>query len=371
MTSSGISYIVKKDPQGAMIVTLAFMAKLEDGEPNVEYRPVALDDQKTRYLFEHNQGGGWSSSATFPGIVLAHYGFRLDPEQLPFDRVRRLGIEVVPAEVTRAAEAAKSVRAFQEAREAGIELLPRAEVGKPFEFTLTDSQGRALNSAALKGKVVLIDVWASWRSPCMGKMAEVKTLYDRRRRDGFEVVGVNFEDDRATTERLVKALGLPWPEVFVPDDDRTRRLWTDGPGLRGTPRLFLIDREGILRWSGGPEELEKRITDLLDAPRRSGRHSHCQCVLTARSVKNAIRSRTAASPRAPVRPTGMIEFALGRICSISWRGINVAWALVSVTRIASGPSARTTPTTTWPFLVATEYEAKSGSIAALGAAMAR
>ena len=58
---------------------------------------------------------------------------------------------------------------------------------------------------------------------------------------------MNFEDNRATTERLVKALALPWPQVQVPDDDRTRRLWTDGPGLRGSPRLFLIDREGILR----------------------------------------------------------------------------------------------------------------------------
>ena len=146
--------------------------------------------------------------------------------------------------------------------------MPRADVGKHFEFALTDSQGRALKSTAFKGKVVLIDLWASWRSPCMGKLAEVKTLYDRRRRDGFEVVGVNFEDNRAVTERLIKALGLPWPEVLVPGDARTRRLWTDGPGLRGTPRLFLIDRKGILRWNGGPEELENRINELLDEPRR-------------------------------------------------------------------------------------------------------
>ena len=268
LTSGGISYIAQKDPQGAMVITLAFVAKLEDGQPNVEYRPVALDDQKTRYLFEHNQGGGWSSSATYPGIVLAHYGLRLDPKQLPFDRVRRLGIELVPAEVTRAAEAAKSVGAFQEAHEFGIELLPRAEIGKPFEFSLTDSQGHALHSAALKGKVVLIDIWSSWRTPCMGKMAEVKTLYEGRRRDGFEVVGVNFENNRDMTEQLIKTLGLPWPQVIVSNDARTRRLWTDGPGLRGTPKLFLIDRDGILRWNGGPDELEKRITDLLDAPRR-------------------------------------------------------------------------------------------------------
>jgi hypothetical protein len=43
-------------------------------------------------------------------------------------------------------------------------------------------------------------------------------------------------------------------------------MWADGPGLPGTPRLFLIDRAGLLRWNGGPEGLEKRITDLLDAP---------------------------------------------------------------------------------------------------------
>ena len=265
MTSSGISYAVKKDEQGAMIVTLAFMAKLDGGEPNVEYRPVAMDDQKRRFLLEHNQGGGWSSSATFPGIVLAQYGFRLDPKELPYDQVKNLGIEVVPADVRRAAEAAKSDQAFKEARAAGIDLLPRAEVGKPFEFSLTDTQGRVFRSADLKGKVVLIDLWASWRSPCMGKLAEVKPLYEGRRRDGFTVLGLNLRNDRATVDRLVKTFELTWPQVIVPNDARTRRLWTDGPGLQGTPRLFLIDREGILRWNGGPEGLEKRIAELLDA----------------------------------------------------------------------------------------------------------
>jgi RNA polymerase sigma factor (sigma-70 family) len=265
--SGGISYIVQKDPQGAMIVTLAFVAKLQDGEPNAEYRPVAVDDKKQRYLFEEGDAA-WSTSGTFRGIVLAHGEYRLDPKQLPFDRVRRLGIEVVPVEIRRANEAASSVRAFQEARDAGIELLPRPEVGKPFELNLTDSQGRPLRSDDFKGKVVLIDVWAGWRKPCMGRLADVTALYERRDRDGFEVVGVNFEDSRANTERLVKALSLPWPQVVIPDDDRTRRLWSDGPGLRGTPKLILIDRDGSVRWAGGPDEIEKQITDLLDASRR-------------------------------------------------------------------------------------------------------
>ena len=67
----------------------------------------------------------------------------------------------------------------------------------------------------------------------------------------------------------------------------------------------------------------------------------------------------------------MIEFALGRIWSKSRRGIKTAWALVSVTRIRSASSARTTPTTTCPSLVATEYEVYSASIDALGSAIAR
>ena len=76
----------------------------------------------------------------------------------------------------------------------------------------------------------------------MAKMPRLKALYDRRHADGFEVIGVNFDHNRARAEELVKTLGLPWAEVYVPDDDRTRRLWADGPGISGLPRLFLIDR---------------------------------------------------------------------------------------------------------------------------------
>ena len=88
-------------------------------------------------------------------------------------------------------------------------------------------------------------------------------------------------------------------------------------------------------------------------------------------VRNASRSRTAASPSIAASPTGMIEVPLGRICSSSARRITVERAFVSVTRIALGPSARTRPTTTCPSLVATVNDVKSGSIDALGAAMLR
>ena len=81
-TSGGISYIVRQDAQGAMVVNLAYMAKLDGGEPNVEYRPVAGRQEDPDNASEPDHEGGSSTSTTFPGIVLAHYEFRLDPAAL-------------------------------------------------------------------------------------------------------------------------------------------------------------------------------------------------------------------------------------------------------------------------------------------------
>ena len=265
--SNGISLMTKKDAQGAMIITLANLERLADGEPARKYRPVAFDDKNARYV--PSAQSRWWLERDGP--------FSWDParleripywaaEVLPFDRVQRLGVEVIPAEARQVAREAASVQAFDEARKAGIPLLPRSDVGKPYRFVLTAADGRAPKSDALKGKVILIDCWASWSGPCTEKLPGLKAFYERTHAGGFEVIGLNFDKGRGTAELVVNSLALPWPQVYVDDDDRTRRLWADGPGFPSYPRVLIIDRDGILRWDGGTEELEKRITKLLDAP---------------------------------------------------------------------------------------------------------
>ncbi len=189
--------------------------------------------------------------------------YRLDPTILPFDGVKKLGIEVVPPEARQASEGAASALAMKEARDSRVEILPRPEIGKPYEFSLTDTKGRLIRSAELKGKVVLIDCWAGWCSPCMAKMPGLKAMYERRHVDGFEIIGVNFDPTRARAEELVKTVSMPWALVYVPEDDHTRELWAKGPGITDLPRLFLIDRQGILRWAGGTGELEGHVNLLL------------------------------------------------------------------------------------------------------------
>ena len=259
--TGGISVIIKKDAQGALVVTLA-TSRGQSTEKQSGYTVPSPLTGREPVIISAPDEGGWTGTP-FREIRLAHSEYRLGPQRLPFDRVVRLGIEVVPAAVRRAEKEAEGVLAMKKAREAGIEILPRPELGKPFAFSLTGADGKKFSSSAFKGKVVLIDCWATWCTPCMAKMPDLKALYARHHAEGLEVIGVNFDHDmgRKNTIAIIQKLGLPWPEYFVPDD--RQELWEEATGIRTLPRLLLIDREGILRWDGGPEEMKRRVTNLL------------------------------------------------------------------------------------------------------------
>jgi hypothetical protein len=64
--------------------------------------------------------------------------------------------------------------------------------------------------------------------------------------------------------QAIKRLGLTWPQVFVPADEKARELWHEASGIHGLPRLLLLDRRGILRADCGPGELAGEITKLLE-----------------------------------------------------------------------------------------------------------
>ena len=261
--SGNIQMLLRKDPDGAMHLVLAAASRVRDGEPDLEYRPIALDGDKKRYLFRAGDGGSGSSAAV-RDVMLTQQEYRLDPAALPFERVAALGVEAIPAEVRLAAREAASARALQAAREAGIAFLTRPEVGKPLEYSLKDSQGHVHRPGDLRGRVVLIDCWASWSGSCTEKFPRLKALYERRHGDGFEVIGLNFDAGPGRGERLVRTMGLPWPQVFVPGDEPTRRLWKEGPGLPTFPRTLLIDRRGIQRGDGTTADVhEGRIEALL------------------------------------------------------------------------------------------------------------
>jgi RNA polymerase sigma factor (sigma-70 family) len=234
----GVVYTLAEGKNGEVLIALAHGD--QGGKEGRTYRPVAFDGER--------------------GVSMALYVF--DQRSLPANRLRYLGIEVLTPEGRQAIAA----RALERAKAAGVEVLPPSRLGEPYDFALTTLDGKKVRARDLRGKVVLIDCWSTTCSPCMEKMPNLRSLYEKRHREGFEILGVSFDLDAAKVKRVCKEQGLTWPQVLVPADEKRRALWRDAADLAIIPRLLLIDREGILRADCGPDQLEEEIARLLDRP---------------------------------------------------------------------------------------------------------
>jgi thiol-disulfide isomerase/thioredoxin len=119
------------------------------------------------------------------------------------------------------------------------------EVGSRLpDFSVKELQGGEFSSADLRGKVVLIDFWATWCQPCKKEMPGYQKLVDRYGARGFAVVGFKFDTmaDSEDPVQFAKKMGVRYPLVIAPDE-----LKQKFGGIEGLPTTLLYDREGILR----------------------------------------------------------------------------------------------------------------------------
>ncbi|MEJ8816277.1 DsbE family thiol:disulfide interchange protein [Variovorax ureilyticus] len=141
--------------------------------------------------------------------------------------------------------------------------LPSPLVGKPapaFELPLLESEGRSLRSSDMQGKVWVLNVWASWCTPCQ---VEHPLLVDFAGRARVPVYGLNYKDQPAAARAWLKRLGNPYTATMTDIDGRTGIDF----GVYGVPETFVIDRAGRVRFRHAgpvtPEVLEQTITPLL------------------------------------------------------------------------------------------------------------
>jgi thiol-disulfide isomerase/thioredoxin len=145
-------------------------------------------------------------------------------------------------------------------------------MGKPPEIAGPTLDGNDIDISEFKGKVVLVDFWATWCGPCVGELPNVRRVYDKYHDQGFEVLAVSFDERRTSLEKFVADNGLPWPQIFFDEDGK--RYW-DNPlgkqyGIDGIPATFLVDRDGNLQKVGvRGEELEPAVVELLEGGDRS------------------------------------------------------------------------------------------------------
>lgn len=132
------------------------------------------------------------------------------------------------------------------------------------EMKFTAVDGREVDLAKLRGKVVLLDFWATWCGPCKAELPNVKAVYDRYHAQGFEVVAISLdtEKDRQKLVDYCAENRLPWPQHF--DGRGWKNEYAAKYSISAIPAMFLLDREGrIVSTNARGEKLEQEVRRLL------------------------------------------------------------------------------------------------------------
>jgi thiol-disulfide isomerase/thioredoxin len=142
------------------------------------------------------------------------------------------------------------------------EMIKRFErIGKPLDIQFTAVDGRKINLADMKGKVVLIDFWATWCGPCMAELPNVKAAYSRLHPKGFEIVGISFDQEKDALQKTLKKEGMTWPQYF--DGEGWGNKFGETFGIKAVPSMWLVDKKGNLRDISARTGLEAKVEKLL------------------------------------------------------------------------------------------------------------
>ena len=116
----------------------------------------------------------------------------------------------------------------------------------------------------LRGKVVLIDFWATWCPPCREEVPNVVAAYNKFHDQGFDIIGISLDQDKDSLMAFTKQKGMVWPQFF--DGQGWQNEISSKFGIDSIPSMWLVGKDGKVVTTNGRDDLAGQVQKLLQAP---------------------------------------------------------------------------------------------------------